>query len=47
MVRCTDTYLIAAQNGYTKIGEKIVKHQARRFGYTKFGLTGFSEVSLI
>ena len=23
--------LIAAQNGYTKIGEKIVKHQTRRF----------------
>ena len=33
--------LIAAQNGYTKIGEKIVKHQARRFGYTKFGSSRF------
>ena len=33
--------IIAAQNGYTKIGEKIVKHQARRFGYTKFGTNRF------
>ena len=33
--------LIAAQNGYTKIGEKIVKHQARKFGNTKFGANRF------
>ena len=33
--------LIAAQKGYNKIGEKIVKHQARKFGNTKFGTNRF------
>jgi len=27
--------------GFTKIGEKIVQHQARKFGYSKFGLNRF------
>ena len=29
--------VLAAQKGYTKISEKIVKHQARKYGKTKFG----------
>lgn len=27
--------------GYTKIGEKVVRHQARKYGVTKFGLDRF------
>lgn len=27
--------------GFTKIGEKIVQHQARKFGYSKFGMNRF------
>ena len=27
--------------GYTKIGEKVVHHQARKYGHTKFGLDRF------
>lgn len=33
--------LLAKWNGYTKIGEKIVRHQARKYGYSKFGLERF------
>lgn len=32
---------MAKQAGYTKIGEKVVKHQARKYGTTKFGLDRF------
>lgn len=31
----------AKWNGFTKIGEKIVQHQARKYGVTKFGLERF------
>ncbi|WP_149244518.1 glycosyltransferase family 2 protein [Dyadobacter sp. 32] len=33
--------VIAKWNGYAKIGEKVVQHQARKYGYTKFGLERF------
>ncbi|WP_221393285.1 glycosyltransferase family 2 protein [Dyadobacter sp. NIV53] len=33
--------VIAKWNGYGKIGEKVVQHQARKYGYTKFGLERF------
>jgi glycosyltransferase involved in cell wall biosynthesis len=33
--------VIAKWAGFTKIGEKIVQHQARKFGVTKFGLSRF------
>ncbi|MCK4664938.1 MAG: glycosyltransferase family 2 protein [Bacteroidales bacterium] len=33
--------VLAKQAGFTKIGEKIVKHQARKYGVTKFGLERF------
>lgn len=33
--------LLAKWNGYPKIGEKIVQHQARKYGYSKFGLERF------
>ena len=29
--------VLAAQQGFTKISEKVVKHQARQYGKTKFG----------
>lgn len=32
---------LAKNAGYTKIGEKIVHHQARKYGTTKFGLDRF------
>ena len=32
---------LAKYAGFTNIGEKIVKHQARKFGVTKFGLNHF------
>ncbi|MDR2622661.1 MAG: glycosyltransferase family 2 protein [Dysgonamonadaceae bacterium] len=32
---------LAKNVGYTKIGEKIVQHQARKYGRTKFGLDRF------
>ena len=32
---------LAKYAGFTNIGEKIVKHQARKFGVTKFGLNRF------
>ncbi|MGB3585483.1 MAG: glycosyltransferase family 2 protein [Tunicatimonas sp.] len=33
--------MIAARNGYTSIGEKVVQHQERKYGVTKFGLERF------
>ncbi|MFD1141643.1 glycosyltransferase family 2 protein [Larkinella insperata] len=33
--------IVAKWNGFTKIGEKVVKHQARKYGSTKFGLDRF------
>lgn len=33
--------MIAARNGFTRIGEKVVKHQERKYGTTKFGLERF------
>lgn len=32
---------LAKMAGFTKIGEKVVKHQARKYGVTKFGLNRF------
>ncbi|MEA3496290.1 MAG: glycosyltransferase family 2 protein [Bacteroidota bacterium] len=33
--------VIAKWNGFTKIGEKVVKHRARKYGKTKFGIKRF------
>jgi glycosyltransferase involved in cell wall biosynthesis len=33
--------VVAKWNGFGKIGEKVVKHQSRKYGYTKFGLERF------
>lgn len=33
--------VIAKWAGFTKVGEKVVKHQARKYGTTKFGLSRF------
>lgn len=33
--------VLAKQAGFDKIGEKVVKHQARKYGTTKFGLERF------
>lgn len=33
--------VLAKQAGFSKIGEKIVQHQARKYGVTKFGLERF------
>ncbi len=33
--------LLAKWSGYSKIGEKVVEHRARKYGYTKFGLERF------
>jgi glycosyltransferase involved in cell wall biosynthesis len=33
--------VLAKQAGFTKIGEKVVQHQARKYGVTKFGLERF------
>ena len=32
---------LAKNAGYTKIGERVVQHQARKYGVTKFGLDRF------
>lgn len=32
---------LAKEAGFTRIGEKVVKHQARKYGTTKFGLDRF------
>ena len=43
--------ILAKNEGYKKIGEKIVKHRARKFGKTKFGpsrfLNGFLDLLTI
>jgi len=33
--------VIAKRNGFTKIGEKVVEHRARKYGQTKFGIERF------
>ncbi len=33
--------VIAKNNGYPKIGEKVVMHQKRKYGYSKFGFNRF------
>jgi len=33
--------VLAKNEGFTKIGEKVVKHQARKYGVTKFGMDRF------
>ncbi len=33
--------VLAKNEGYEKIGEKVVKHQARKYGETKFGIDRF------
>ena len=33
--------ILAKQAGFKKIGEKVVQHQARKYGVTKFGLNRF------
>ena len=33
--------VLAKNEGFTKIGEKVVKHQARKYGITKFGMDRF------
>lgn len=33
--------VLAKNEGFTKIGEKIVQHQARKYGVTKFGMERF------
>lgn len=33
--------VLAKNEGFTKIGEKIVQHQARKYGITKFGMERF------
>ncbi|WP_445957583.1 glycosyltransferase family 2 protein, partial [Yeosuana sp.] len=33
--------VLSKNAGFTKIGEKIVKHQARKYGQTKFGMDRF------
>ena len=43
--------IIANWNGFSKIGEKVVQHQARKYGTTKFGIerfvNGFLDVLVI
>jgi glycosyltransferase involved in cell wall biosynthesis len=34
--------LIAKWNGFGKIGEKVVEHRPRKYGYTKFGIERFA-----
>ena len=33
--------VLAKNEGFTKIGEKVVQHQARKYGITKFGMNRF------
>ncbi len=33
--------MVAKWNGFTRIGEKVVQHQSRKYGTTKFGLDRF------
>ena len=42
MVKCTATSLCYLKmQDFTKIGEKVVQHQARKYGETKFGMNRF------
>lgn len=49
VVRCIEVYgemhryipVIAKWAGFHKIGEKVVQHQARKYGYSKFGISRF------
>ena len=34
--------VLAKNAGFTTIGEKIVQHQARKYGHTKFGMNRFA-----
>merc|ERR1711916_133564 len=33
--------VLAKNEGFSKIGEKVVQHQARKYGQTKFGMSRF------
>lgn len=33
--------MLAQEAGFSRIGEKVVQHQARKYGYTKFGIERF------
>lgn len=49
VVKCIEVYgemhryipVLAKQAGFTKIAEKVVQHQARKYGSTKFGMNRF------
>ena len=49
VIKCIEVYgemhrylpVIAKYAGFKKIGEKVVQHQARKYGVTKFGLSRF------
>ncbi|MFM7618336.1 MAG: glycosyltransferase family 2 protein [Bacteroidota bacterium] len=49
VVKCIEVYgemhryipVLAKREGFTNVGEKIVHHQARKFGTTKFGVNRF------
>ncbi|MFN5093129.1 MAG: glycosyltransferase family 2 protein [Bacteroidota bacterium] len=49
VVKCIEVYgemhryipVLAKREGFTNIGEKVVQHQARKFGTTKFGVNRF------
>jgi glycosyltransferase involved in cell wall biosynthesis len=49
VVKCIEVYgemhryipVLAKREGFTTIGEKVVQHQARKFGTTKFGVNRF------
>ena len=35
--------MLAKEAGFTKIGEKVVQHQARKYGVTKYGVGRFAK----
>lgn len=49
VIKCVEVYgemhryipVLAKQAGFTKIGEKVVQHQARKYGTSKFGMNRF------
>lgn len=49
VIKCVEVYgemhryipVLAKQAGFTKIGEKVVQHQARKYGTSKFGMDRF------
>jgi len=49
VIKCVEVYgemhryipVLAKQAGFTKIGEKVVQHQARKYGSSKFGMNRF------